>query len=56
MSKKVIKNDELLSKTEAKGRLKGKGIKGFEASTTTGSTDEDQENENDASTATPEGK
>jgi hypothetical protein len=56
MSKQVIKNDELLSKTEAKGRLKGKGIKGFEASTTTGSTDEDQEKQNDASTETPEGK
>jgi hypothetical protein len=56
MSKQVIKNDELLSKTEAKGRLKGKGIKGFEAFTTTGSTDKDQENENSASTGPADGK
>lgn len=56
MSKQVIKNDEILSKTEAKGRLKGKKEKGFEAFKTTESIDEVQENENSASTETTDGK
>ncbi len=56
MSKKVTKKDLLTVMEEKSKKLKGKGIKGFEAFTTTGSTDEDQKNENSASTETTDGK
>jgi hypothetical protein len=56
MSKQVIKKDVSTVLENKFKKLKGKGIKGYEAFTTTGSTDEDQENQNDASTETPEGK
>lgn len=56
MSKKVIKKDVLTVMEEKFKKLKGKNEKGFEASTTIGSTDEDQKNENSASTGPADGK